>query len=133
MKSALWPLQISIFQRLKKDTALQARAQVYDSVPEGAEFPYCTVGEDTVIPNDSKTYDGEEITHTLHVWSAYNGKKEVKEIMSLVLDAITKEPLDVSGFFMEFSRLDFMQVFEADGTPLKHGVIRLRFIIHNKE
>jgi Protein of unknown function (DUF3168) len=129
MKSALWPLQISIFQRLKNDTALQARANVYDSVPEGATFPYCTVGEDTVVPNDSKTYEGEEITHTLHVWSTYNGKKEVKEIMSSVLDSLTREPLIVSGFFVEFSRLDLMQVFETDGTPLKHGVIRMRFRI----
>lgn len=128
MKSALFPLQISLFNRLKNDTSV--KVPVYDSVSEGAGFPYITLGEDTVIPNDSKTYDGEEITHTLHVWSTYNGKKEVKEIMSSVLDSLTREPLIVNGFFVEFSRLDLMQVFETDGTPLKHGVIRMRFRIN---
>jgi hypothetical protein len=130
MKTALWPLHISIFNRLKNDTTLSSRAKVYDAVPEGAAFPYITLGEDTSIPDDTKTYDGEEITHTLHVWSTYNGKKEVKEIMSLALESLTNEPLSLgSGFYCDFSRLDLLQVLETDGTPLKHGVIRLRFII----
>lgn len=130
MKTALWPLQASLYNRLKNDTAVNGKANVYDAVPEGAAMPYVTIGEDTSVPDSTKTYDAEEITHTLHVYSSYNGKKEVKEIMSLVLEASTKESLTLSnGFIVEMAELDLMQVMEINGSPAKHGVIRMRFKI----
>lgn len=130
MKSALWALQVSIFNRLKKDTALTARAKVYDSVSESAAMPYVVIGEDTVVPFGTKLEDGEEITHTLYVYSSYSGRKEVKELMSLVLEALTKEPLSLEGgFSMYASSLDLMQVTEVNGSPAKRGVIRMRFKI----
>lgn len=130
MKTALWPLQVSIVNRLKNDAALSARAKVYDSVPESASYPRVVVGEDTVVPNYTKTGNGEEITHTLHIWSRYNGKKEVKELMALVLDSLTNSPLSLAdGFEMEFNMLDFAEVLPDPDGITKHGVIRLRFII----
>jgi hypothetical protein len=129
MKSSLWSLQVALYNRLKNDVAISAKAKVYDAVPDTTVFPYITLGEDTVIPYDSKTFDGEEITHTLHVWSQYKGKKEVKEIMSLIIEAVIKSPLSLDGgFFVEFTRVDFMQVFD-DPSDIKHGVIRFRFKI----
>lgn len=130
MKSALWPLQVSIFNRLKNDTALSSKAKVFDSVSESAPMPYVVIGEDTVIPFGTKIEEGEEITHTLYVYSSYNGRKEVKELMSLVLESITREPLSLgSGFSMFASSLDLMQVTEINGSPAKRGVMRFRFKI----
>lgn len=130
MKTALWPLQYSIVNRLKNDTSVTDRARIYDAVSEETPMPYIAVGEDTSVPDGTKTYDAEEITHTLHVYSTYNGKKEVKEIMNLALESITKEPLTLSGgFTAEMAELDLMQVMEINGSPAKHGIIRLRFKI----
>ena len=134
MRTALWPLQVSLFNRLKNDTALTARAKVYDSVSESAAMPYVTVGEDTSVDNGNKSYDGEIITHTLHVWSSYNGRKEVKELMNTVLQSVTSKPLSLEGgFFVEDTRLDLMQVLDVNGSPAKHGVIRFRFKITHEE
>lgn len=128
MKTALFPLQIAIYNRLKSNPDLT----VYDAVPEGAAFPYVSIGEDTVVDESTKTDNGEEITHTLHVYSSYNGRKEVKEIMNKVLETLTNEPLQLgSGFFMESFNLDMMQVLETSGTPLKHGVMRFRAKINH--
>lgn len=130
MKTALWPLQYSLYNRLKNDTSVADRAGVYDAVSEETPMPYVAIGEDTSVPDGTKNYDAEEITHTLHVYSSYNGKKEVKEIMSRVLEAVTREPLQLSnGFTAETAELDLMQVMEINGSPAKHGVIRLRFKI----
>ena len=130
MRSALWALQVSIFNRLNKDTTLNKKAKVYDSVSESAAMPYVVVGEDTVVPFGTKLEDGEEITHTLYVYSSYNGRKEVKELMSLVLEAITKEPLSLEGGFSVFAQdIDLMQVTEVNGSSAKRGVMRFRFKI----
>lgn len=131
MKSSLWSLQLAIYNCLKADSALTAKVTgVFDAVPSGQAFPYVTIGEDTVIDWSTKTNAGEEVTHTLHVWSRYSGKKEAKEIISLVLEAITREPLVLTGgFFVDYSGLDFAEVFTDEDGITRHGVIRMRFTI----
>jgi hypothetical protein len=130
MKTALLPLQTAIYNRLSDDPALKTRnIKTYDSVSGGALFPYITLGDDTVNDWSTKTEDGEEMTHTLHVWSQYNGKKEAKEIMDLVLQSITKEPLTISGFSVDFSRMEFMEVITDPDGITRHGIMRLRFRI----
>jgi hypothetical protein len=128
MKTALWPLQQALYDRLKNDTTLITRADVLDDVPKGTPMPYVTLGEETVNDYSSKTFDGEDATHTLHVWSDYNGKKEAKEILDLVLQSITANPLVIPGFTLEGIQREFMEVFN-DGGGVYHGVMRLRFYI----
>jgi hypothetical protein len=131
MKTALFPLQTIIYQRLSDDSALKARnVQTYDAVPSGASYPYVSLGDDTVNNWGTKTENGEDITHTIHVWSQYDGKKEAKEIMDLVLQSITSTPLSLgSGFSMDFSRMEFMEVITDPNGITRHGIMRLRFKI----
>lgn len=130
MKTVLYPLQVSIFQRLKSYTPLTSRVSgIYDTSLKKT-FPYITLGEDTSVPWSTKSNPGEEVTHTLHVWSRYNGSKEVKELMSLIVEAITKGPLEIEGgFFVEFDAIDMMEVIADPDGQTRHGVIRLRFKI----
>jgi hypothetical protein len=130
MKSALWSLQVAIKSRLDDNTSLNQRITgVLDKVDSGQAFPYVRIGEDTSQPWGSATFDGEEVTSTLHVFSDYNGKKEAKEIISLILQAL-EEPLTLdSGFLLEFSNVEFMQVFDEDEGKIQHGVVRVRFTI----
>lgn len=89
---------------------------------------YIVLGEETVNDWSNYTFKGEEVTHTLHVWHR-DSKYECKEIMSLVIEALTDEKISLNdGFFMELNRLDFMQVFD-DPENWRHGVIRFRFLI----
>ncbi|TCN25484.1 DUF3168 domain-containing protein [Mesobacillus foraminis] len=129
-KTSLFPLQDSIFERLNNDSAIKAKVTgVFDSVPKNQPCPYIALGEDTVNDWSTKLEFGEEITHTLHVWSEYDGKKEVKEIMSLILEAMT-DPLSLDGgFSVEITNLDFMQVLDDPDGISKHGIIRFRFKI----
>ncbi|MGM9987232.1 MAG: DUF3168 domain-containing protein [Bacillaceae bacterium] len=130
MRTSLFPLQVALHERLFGDKAIQKqKVSVYESVPKNASFPYIALGEDTVNDWSTKLEYGEEVTHTIHVFSKFEGKKEVKKILSSILESLTK-PLSLSdGFFIEFSRMDFMEVFtEQDGTT-QHGIVRFRFKI----
>lgn len=130
MRTSLFPLQDALFKRLSNDVAINSKVKgVFEHVPKDQAYPYIALGEDTVSDWSTKLEFGEEITHTLHIFSQYKGKKEVKEIMNLILQSLT-EPLSLdSGFFVEFSRLDFMEVFIDPDGATKHGVIRFRFKI----
>jgi hypothetical protein len=130
VKTALFPLQQSLWNRLTTHENLKEKITgVFDAVPKDQEFPYVSLGEDTVTDWSTKTEAGESITHTLHVWSRYEGKKEAKEIMSLILEALAQPLLLEGGFFVEVSRVEMMNVLEDPDLITRHGVMRLRFNI----
>lgn len=130
MRTSLLSLQNALLNRLFNDSAIKKKVKgVFDAVPKNQSFPYIALGEDTVNDWSTKIEFGEEITHTMHIWSQYKGKKEVKEIMNLVLQSLS-EPLSLDdGFFVEFSKLDFMEVLNDPDGITRHGVIRFRFKI----
>lgn len=129
MKSSLIALQTIIYSRLASDTQLQAKnIKTYDYVPETASLPYIALGEDSVTDSSNKTNGVEDVTHTLHIWSDYKGKKEAKEIMGLVKECLT-EPFQIgNGFFIVRSLCEFETVM-VDPSGSYHGVMRFRFLI----
>jgi hypothetical protein len=135
LKTALWPLQKAVFERLAQDPIIKTmvgvdeeeNAHVYDEVKEGAQLPFITIGDDTVNPYDTKTYYGEDLTLTLHTWSAGPGKTETKRIMDAVLQAITAMPLIIPGFSVEGIEREFLETLN-DG-EVYHGICRFRVYI----
>lgn len=129
-RTALLSLQGGINERLSTDTAIMNKGvKVLDNVPEIKPYPFIEIGEDTVNDWSTKLEFGEEVTHTLHIWSQQGGKKETKEIMNLILQSLS-EPLSLDdGFYIEFSKLDFMEVYNDPDKITRHGVIRFRFKI----
>jgi len=122
MKSPLLPLQKAIYDRLKANLT----CPVYDHVPDGVTMPYVTLGEDTSVDWSTKLEAGQEITHTLHIWSDYNGMMEAKQIIDTIIQALTEAPLAVEGFFIVSARLDIVETMR-DPDGFRHGVVRFRF------
>jgi len=127
MRSPLLALQKAIYDRLSQALT----CTIYDSVPQGAAMPYVTIGEDTAIDWSTKLENGQEVTHTLHIWSDYEGAKEVKQITDEVVQAITFQPLELEGFYMVIAMLDMTEVIR-DPDGYRHSVVRFRFKIQEK-
>ena len=129
MRTSLPTLQTKLYDALASHTPLINRITgVYDYVPENVKAPYVAIGDPTVNDWGTKTFNGEEVTFTLNVWSSYKGKSEVYEIFNLILEALDN-PLVLDGFEMQFQRREYMEVIDDNISGLKHGVIRLRFKI----
>jgi len=122
MKSALLAFQKALYERLRTRLSVP----VYDAVPDGAAFPYVTLGEDTAVDWSTKLQAGQEITHTLHVWSRYPGMAEAKQIIDAVVQALTAEPLAVEGFAVVVFRFDWSEVLRDPDGITRHGVVRFR-------
>lgn len=105
---------------------------VYDDVPEDAVAPYITLGAFTCKQVGNKTADIYEISQQIHIWSSYDGKKEVNEIANDVTTVLTSWPMDMSadGFNAMSQDVDFFEAFPEEEEGY-HGIITFVSKIQN--
>ncbi len=129
-----FPLQQSIFTKLTSSTLTDVdgtsiTSKVFDDVPEGTAYPYIVIGEETATDIGTHDKDATEHTLTIHVWSQYRGRKEIKEIMSEIYTSLHNSDITVSGASLVNIRHEFEQtLLENDGIT-RHGVMRFRVVI----
>ena len=123
-------IQSAIYQRLSD----QLTMPVYDAVPQAEDsgdnslFPYVTIGEDSVNEFDTDTDNGFDIDATIHVWSRYRGRREVKQIMGDIYNAMHLHDLAVSNSNTVLCLFQTADSFmDADGIT-RHGVITFRIV-----
>ena len=126
-------LQQAIFTALDGATINDADGNaitgVFDDVPENTAYPYVVIGEETATNIDTKDKDAHEHTLTIHVWSQYRGRKEIKNIMSSVYTLLHNASITVSGASLVNIRHEFENTLtEADGIT-RHGVMRFRVVV----
>lgn len=123
--SAELNVQKAIYAKL--DAALTQ--PVYDDVPDNAIAPYVVIGDDTFIEFDSDLVNGFEATVTIHSWSKYRGRSEVKTIMAAIYDALHRAEFTVQGYNLVGCDCEYSETFlESDGVT-RHGVQRFRILI----
>jgi hypothetical protein len=123
--SAELNIQKAIYNRL--DAALNV--PVYDDVPDNALAPYIVIGDDTMIEYDADQVLGFESTVTIHTWSTYRGRSEVKSLMGLIYDALHRAEFTIQGYNLIGCDCEYSETFlESDGVT-RHGVQRFRILI----
>lgn len=127
-------LQTAIFSRL---TDQLSSYRVYDTPPNQpdgmplANFPYVTIGDDTLSPFDTDDTLGMSATVTLHVWSRTDGKKQTKEILGLIYDALNRQAasLSAAGYRFVDCLHEFTEIIEEVDGKTRHGVCRYRVLM----
>ena len=95
---------------------------VYDNAPQGASFPYVTIGEANLLDDDTDTEQGVLISYVIHTWSQADGRKETKTIMGEIYNALHLTKFSESGYsFTENYFLSSDSFVETDGKT-RHGV-----------
>jgi hypothetical protein len=127
-------LQQGIFTKLSSGTLTDVdgtsiTSKVFDDVPEGTGYPYVVIGEETATNQGTKDKDANEHTLTMHVWSQYRGRKEIKNIMSQIYTSLHNSAINLSGATLVNIRHEFEQtLLESDGLT-RHGVMRFRAVV----
>jgi len=125
VKSALSPIQQALYTRLTNILS----CPVYDAVPQGATFPYVTLGADTGVDWSTKTWAGQEVTITLHTWSRLPGMSQTKDLLDAIVQNVTGNDLVMPEFTPALLRLDYIEtVMDPDGVT-RHGIVRFRMKI----
>lgn len=74
--------QMAIYEELTK-----LGYSVYDEVTEGAKFPYIVIGDIDFSEGQNNFNDLLDINLNILVWSLWEGKKEVNDILSNIINA----------------------------------------------
>jgi hypothetical protein len=99
-------------------------------VPQGVTFPYVVIGDDTEAPNDTMGTTGRDTTLTIHIWSKYVGKKQVKDIQNRIDILLDRWAPTVTGWNAVQMLQEFFESFlDADGLT-RHGVSRYRVHVY---
>lgn len=113
MTDPSWPLQQALYQALSN--ALPC--PVYDAVPQDAAYPYVTIDREVRRGADFLASRMDERYVYLNVWSAYQGQKEVKEIIAAIDAALHRQPLTLAtGRVVSCVVRDTDTARDADGT-----------------
>lgn len=123
---ASWSVQKALFGVLSAALA----CEVYDNVPKKATMPYVVIGDDTQVPDDTKTSNGFDNTVTLHVWSrASDGRREAKQILSDIYDVLHDVDLTIEGMSAVSCRFEFSETIPDVDDCITHGVARYRISV----
>ena len=104
---------------LRGNAALMAKiTKLADSVADAQPTPYIVVGQTT--ENCLQTTDNttNEITTIFHVWSTYNGRKEVLEIRDLFKAALPE--------WCYYNGTEILK--DSDEPTYWHGIISISYI-----
>ncbi len=128
---ASWALQRSVYQALAGSsdlTMLLGGARIYDDAPQGAAFPFITLGQSVIRDWSTGTEDGAEHNLTLHVWSRAGGKKQVHEIIEAIRSVLHDQPLLLTDHYLINLRHEFSEArLDPDGDTF-HGIVRYRAV-----
>lgn len=127
MKSPFLQLHQAQRDRIIAETG----SNVYDDFPsQDVAMPYIVMGEVSGRDWSDKFQPGQEVTSTIHIWSDYPGRKECAEMQDKILQALSREALNLGQNFRAVcSGLDMSEIIiDIDGVS-RHGVLRIRYLI----
>ncbi len=123
-------VQKAIYGQLVADGELASlKCAVYDWVPTNATLPYLRVGEDDIADESTFGVDRASQDVTLHGFSTYPGRKEIKSILARTYELLHKSKLQLEGTSMWAGCvLVFEATIEEEDGVTYHGVQRFRIV-----
>ena len=105
---------------------------VFDDVPDSeVKPPYITLGAFTCRSNGAKIEDISDVSLQIHVWSEYQGKKEVNEIANDVITVLGLVEIPMEDDFKTIKQeISMFESFAEDENGY-HGVITLDCKVQN--
>ena len=82
-------INLSSYQMAIYEELVKLGHNVYDEVPEDAKFPYVVIGDIDFSEGQNNFNDLLDINLNILVWSLWEGKKEVNDILSDIINAFT--------------------------------------------
>ena len=82
-------INLSSYQKAIYEELVKLGHNVYDEVPEEAKFPYIVIGDIDFSEGQNNFNDFLYINLYILVWSLWEGKKEVNDILSNIINIFT--------------------------------------------
>jgi BRCT domain type II-containing protein len=116
--------------------------EVYDEVPKTAKNPHIRIDASYNIDKSGKNYDGIVYYQYIHVFSTYNGRKEILEMVDSIIELLS-EDIETDEF-VAYSALERNDITTKAATvggdvtgyyineQYRHALLEYRFVIYKK-
>lgn len=116
--------------------------EVYDEVPKTAKNPHIRIDASYNIDKSGKNYDGIVYYQYIHVFSTYNGRKEILEMVDRIVELLS-EDIETDEF-VAYSSLERNDITTKAATvggdvtgyyineQYRHALLEYRFVIYKK-
>jgi hypothetical protein len=114
--SATRLIQTAIYAVLSADSTLTTLASggVHNDVPEGQDYPHVLIARATELPRHvlggASSGLGWKNIIRIHVYSRYQGDKEVLEIWERIVALLNFQTLTIAGYTSVLSKVESMRV-----------------------
>lgn len=97
---------------------------------EETEMPYGRFGYTHVLDTQNKSNDSQSITIQIDLFSAYNGQKEIKEMIQKIKE-LTKDSFIIENTTIHRNALSTQILEEIDDEQrIYHGVVELTLVYY---
>lgn len=109
-------INMNNYQVLLFDKLSSINISVYDKVEEDAKLPFLHLGDYKLSLGNTK-YDDYKLNQVINVWSDYEGKKEVNDLLNIICTCIQELNDTKIDELYSISDIKFLSanVYEIDG------------------
>jgi len=127
-------VQQAVYQNLIGNSQLvlllaQGAQSVFDAVPHNAIFPYLAIGQVKSEAFDTMADTGQEITITFHVWSKYQGHKEIHGILDALYQVIHQNEFILSGHTVVLAKHIKTETSAKNDGQTKEAVFQFKLFV----
>lgn len=124
-------LQAAIVSKLKNDAGVQAVVgqRIYDEVPSNPTFPYISLGDPQVLPDDADCIDGTEIFWQIDGWARDPTFPMPKKIAKAITAALHNQDITVSGYTVVVCELNTTNYLRDPDGITRHCAVSIRFLL----
>lgn len=129
MVSAAWDLQKSVYATLAANVPLSnllGTERLYDAAPQNATFPYVVIDQMQVRDWSTGSERGFEHTLLLHIWSRYEGRREIYEIGDALRAALDGTELSLENHRLVNLTHQYSDLKRDEDGKTLHGIVRFR-------
>lgn len=108
---------------------------IYDRVPQSGDtgdrdqFPYIVIGEESPTDWSTDTASGFEVTTTIHSWSRAGGRREIKQVMGAIYNAMHRAELTTPDHEFIGCEFDNSSIVMDPDMITHHGVSEFRITV----
>lgn len=134
--SAAWALQLGLYAHLEASPVLAqltgAPPRIYDRVPLDVTFPFLTISEARLreIVGLESAFEHDI---RIRIYSRWQGRKEIREIIDAVHEALQDARFPVAGFRVAQSRFVFADILREREGETHVGIVRFRIVTEKIE
>lgn len=119
----------SIIETSPSEAAIyDGKAPQFDEPEDDDNCPYLVIGDMTGVEFDTDSKNGSEDTVTIHIWSRYRGRHQMRQIMDALHGSLHDSMFSIEGAHLVYCLWEFSQTIPESNPRLQHGVMRFRIV-----